>query len=78
MNLNQDEKEEIDRKILYINMFDETIMYWAWKNNQFCVFRKVIDTYCFVGTYTYNFLEFLSYLETEIFIIDSTKKTFEN
>jgi len=77
MLLTEREKEEIDRKIRCINSFNEIIMSWAWKNNQFCVYKRVIDSYCFVGTYTYNFLEFLSYLETEIFIIEATKKTFE-
>lgn len=77
MELKREEKEEIDRKIRYINNFYENIMSWAWKNNQFCVYKKVIDAYCFVGTYTYNFIEFISYLETEIFIIEATHKTLE-
>lgn len=79
MQLNIQEKELIDRKIRYINNFHNNIMSWSWQNNQFCVYKKVIDTYCFVGTYTYNFIEFIAYLETEIFIVEATNnnKTLE-
>ncbi len=49
MLLTEREKEEIDRKIRCINSFNEIIMSWAWKNNQFCVYKRVIDAYCFVG-----------------------------
>lgn len=77
MELNTQEKEEIDRKIRYINSFYENIMSWGWKNNQFCVYKKVLDAYCFVGTYTYSFIEFICYLETECFIREATSKTLE-
>lgn len=77
MELNLKEREEIDRKIRCINSYYENIMSWSWKNNQFCIYKKVIDSYCFVGTYTYNFIEFVCYLETEIFIMEATSKSLE-
>lgn len=77
MELNLKEKEDVDRKIKYINSLYESIISWSWKNNQFCVYKRVLDTYCFVGTYTYNYIEFISYLETEIFIMEATNKTLE-
>ena len=78
MELKIKEIEEIDRKIKYINRFCEDVISWSWQNNQFCISKKVIDSYCFVGTYTYSFIEFICYLETEIFIMEATNKTLEN